>query len=338
VDPLVSIVVDNYNYARFLAAALDSALAQTHPRVEVVVVDDGSTDDSLAVIEGYGSRVHPVRRSVNGGQAAALNAGFAASAGSVVIFLDADDELYPSAAADVVAALGPEVAKVHGALDEVDAAGRPLGRTNPSDAAALAEGDVRLSLLSTGRYVCPVMSGNAFPRWLLERILPIPEPEFPSSADGYLVALAGLHGPVAATAARLGRYRRHGGNVWGGVPTATSLGNQSRREMARYAALRREAAALGMHVPDRVDLNDLSGLRTRLASLRLAGGAHPVAGDTRWNLVRAAVRAAWRCADLDTRRRVVFTAWLLVVGAAPRALAQRAVTRFYAPPPRAAAA
>src|SRR5437870_10165188 len=95
-DPLVSIIINNYNYGRFLREAIDSALAQTAPNVEVIVVDDGSTDNSAAIIAGYGNRVVPMFKT-NGGQTSALNAGFARSTGDVVLFLDADDVLLPTA-------------------------------------------------------------------------------------------------------------------------------------------------------------------------------------------------------------------------------------------------
>jgi glycosyltransferase involved in cell wall biosynthesis len=58
--PLVSIIITNYNYGRYLRAAIDSALAQTYPQVEVIVVDDGSTDGSREIIEAYGKRVIPI--------------------------------------------------------------------------------------------------------------------------------------------------------------------------------------------------------------------------------------------------------------------------------------
>ena len=89
---LVSIVINNYNYARYLGDAIDSALAQTWHPLEVIVVDDGSTDDSWSVIQRYGERVRAMRQP-NGGQGAAYNAGFAASRGEWVLFLDADDLL-----------------------------------------------------------------------------------------------------------------------------------------------------------------------------------------------------------------------------------------------------
>src|SRR5215207_9122886 len=97
----VSIVVNNYNYARFLGEAIDSALAQTHPDTEVVVVDDGSTDHSREVIAGYGDRVVPVSKE-NGGQASAFNAALPVTRGEVVLFLDADDQLLPTAVAAAV--------------------------------------------------------------------------------------------------------------------------------------------------------------------------------------------------------------------------------------------
>ena len=93
----VDIVVDNYNYGRFLEAAIDSALAQRHPRTRVIVVDDGSTDHSPAVVARYGDRITAVLKQ-NGGQASAFNEGWARCRGDAVIFLDADDLLLPDAA------------------------------------------------------------------------------------------------------------------------------------------------------------------------------------------------------------------------------------------------
>ena len=82
-SPLASIIVNNYNYGRFLPDAIESALAQSYPRVEVIVVDDGSTDHSRAVIARYGARIHAVLKP-NGGQASAFNAAFAHSYGEAL--------------------------------------------------------------------------------------------------------------------------------------------------------------------------------------------------------------------------------------------------------------
>jgi glycosyltransferase involved in cell wall biosynthesis len=93
-----SIVITCYNYARFLPESIKSALAQTHPDTEVVVVDDGSTDESRDVIARYGDRVTPVLKP-NGGMASAFNHGYAVASGDVIVFLDADDTIYPEAVA-----------------------------------------------------------------------------------------------------------------------------------------------------------------------------------------------------------------------------------------------
>ena len=96
--PTVSVVIPTYNRESVVGAAIDSALGQTHPSIEVVVVDDGSTDTTLDVLSGYGDSI-VVHRQENSGVAAARNAGIAASSGAVVMFVDSDEALLPEAAA-----------------------------------------------------------------------------------------------------------------------------------------------------------------------------------------------------------------------------------------------
>lgn len=86
--PLVSVVVAAYDCERYIAAALDSALAQDYAPMEVIVVDDGSTDATAAIVESYDVRL--IKR-VNGGQGAAKNTGIAAARGELIAFLDHDD-------------------------------------------------------------------------------------------------------------------------------------------------------------------------------------------------------------------------------------------------------
>ena len=92
--PLASIIITSYNYEKFLSRAIDSALQQTYPVKEIIVVDDGSTDNSRHIINGYGDRIKPVFKE-NGGRASAMNAGFCASGGEIIFFLDADDFFSP---------------------------------------------------------------------------------------------------------------------------------------------------------------------------------------------------------------------------------------------------
>lgn len=90
----VSIIINNYNYERFLSEAIDSAINQNYQNTEVIVVDDYSTDNSRDVIASYGDKIIPVYHQENGKQAAAFNSGFAVSKGEIIIFLDADDYLF----------------------------------------------------------------------------------------------------------------------------------------------------------------------------------------------------------------------------------------------------
>ena len=95
--PTVSIVITCYNYGRYLAEAIDSALAQTLPAAEVIIVNDGSTDDTLTIAEGYAQRsaVVSVIDQRNQGLATASNNGIRASSGEFFVRLDADDRLDP---------------------------------------------------------------------------------------------------------------------------------------------------------------------------------------------------------------------------------------------------
>ena len=94
----VSTIIPVFNGARYLGEAIESVMVQTHPALDVIVVDDGSTDGSAAVAQSFGDRVFTVRQQ-NLGQAAALNAGLALATGEYVAFLDADDLWEPEKAA-----------------------------------------------------------------------------------------------------------------------------------------------------------------------------------------------------------------------------------------------
>jgi glycosyltransferase involved in cell wall biosynthesis len=92
--PLVSAIIPNYNYARYVGEAVESALAQTYPNIEVIVVDDGSTDNSLEVLERYQGRIKLIQQK-NSGVCVARNRGVEESTGEYIAFLDADDVWLP---------------------------------------------------------------------------------------------------------------------------------------------------------------------------------------------------------------------------------------------------
>jgi glycosyltransferase involved in cell wall biosynthesis len=213
-----SVVVTNYNYARWLREAIDSALAQTWPEVEVVVVDDGSTDGSRDVIESYGQRIVPVLRP-NGGQAAAINAGFERSSGDPVLILDADDVLLPTAVERAATELcDDEVAQVHWPLTVIDDESRPTGERFP--APELPGGDMRAlaARYGPGALLTSPTSGNAFARRFMDEVMPIRPAELRMCADQYLIQLAPLFGGVVAIQEPLSLYRRHATSGYASAP------------------------------------------------------------------------------------------------------------------------
>ncbi|HEY0656892.1 MAG TPA: glycosyltransferase family A protein, partial [Pyrinomonadaceae bacterium] len=92
--PKVSVIIPNYNYAKYIAETIDSVLAQTYPNLEVIVVDDGSKDDSLKILRSYGDKITVIEQK-NQGVARARNIGTAYSNGEYIAFLDADDVWLP---------------------------------------------------------------------------------------------------------------------------------------------------------------------------------------------------------------------------------------------------
>ncbi|HOM77360.1 MAG TPA: glycosyltransferase [Anaerohalosphaeraceae bacterium] len=90
----ISAVIPAYNAQKYIARAIESILRQSRPADEIIVVDDGSTDDTAAVVRSYGDKVRLISQS-NGGASAARNAGIRAAKGNWIAFLDADDEWLP---------------------------------------------------------------------------------------------------------------------------------------------------------------------------------------------------------------------------------------------------
>jgi hypothetical protein len=317
----VDIIVTNYNYARFLPQALDSACAQTHPNVKVIAVDDGSDDDSREVLAAYGGRIEVVLKE-RGGQASAVNAGAERCQGDVLLFLDADDVLRPRAAERVAAAFAanPALAKVQFRMAVVDAAGRDTGATKPSGHLRPPTGDVSRAELAHP-FDLPWLpgGGTGFRTELLRRILPIPEADYPGwGADWYLVHLAALLGPAAALEEVCADYRVHGKN--GYELDRSHLDLDHIRDSIAYAAvttaqLERLADELGIERP--APILSVSDLANRLISLRLAPRLHPTAGDRTVSLLPLAARAIGRRTDVAWPMKTLFVGWFAGLGLAP---------------------
>jgi glycosyltransferase involved in cell wall biosynthesis len=189
--PLVSIIIGNYNYDRFVGKAIDSALKQTYENVEVIVVDDGSQDKSREVITQYVNQIIPIFKE-NGGQPSNYNAGFAQSKGEIICFLDSDDIFVPEKIEKVVKIFksSEEIGWCFHSMQLIDEDNNTLPVTNTPNYIT-HKCDFR-PFINAGRIPphVPPCSGLCFRRSLLEKILPMPAPKIITNNDYYVKFMA----------------------------------------------------------------------------------------------------------------------------------------------------
>ena len=208
--PLVSAAIITYNRAHYLDGAIASVLDQTFDDFELIVVDDGSTDDTERVVARYGDRVRYVRRE-HGGKAAARNAAAELAAGDYLAFCDSDDMWYPDRLARQVRVLraDPRVGMVHGHVDVVDAQGRPLPERTAAGRAVFGAAHRKRATYASYAFDCRCLSSTVLLRrevfdavGLYDCRLPIEDYDFYLRLVlAYEVAF--LHGPALAV------YRAH---------------------------------------------------------------------------------------------------------------------------------
>ena len=266
--PSVSAIVTNYNYGHFLDACLDSLVSQTHQPVEIIVVDDHSTDSSDKVLERRKSEI-TLLRTQSRGQAAAFNLGFSAASGDVIVFVDADDMLLPDALEVALDYWADDLALLSFGLEQVDASGRGIG-LHPYSLAA-DDGDNRPRLLRnrsvSGPFLFSPTTGNLFSRAFLQAALPMPEPGWRICADAYLVRAAALWGRSRTVPRILGSYRMHGGNNYIRPDNFDTWSTQRSLRDIDKAAQALEELARWDGVPERGDAKAILRLALRLRAL-----------------------------------------------------------------------
>lgn len=128
--PKVSIITPSYNQGRFLEASILSVLGQDYPNIEYIIVDGGSKDESVEIIQKYADRLAWWVSEKDKGHADALNKGFSHATGEILAWLNSDDIYYPSAVSEAVAYLNehPEVGMVYGDALLIDNTGKATGK------------------------------------------------------------------------------------------------------------------------------------------------------------------------------------------------------------------
>jgi glycosyltransferase involved in cell wall biosynthesis len=255
-QPLVSILVSNYNYGRFIADSIKSALDQTYSNIELIICDDGSTDDSVQVIEEYvrrDSRLHLIRKA-NGGQASGFNAAFAASRGEIIALLDSDDLFLPHKVERIVADFQahPESGfGVHRVI-RMSADLRRQGVWPMSDPLPVGWYGTRL-LLDGGILPCtPPTSGLSLHRDVAERLFPLPlEHPLVSCPDQLICRLAPFLTNVTREEEALSSYRLHSSNNYGpDRVTAASFKREQEYSEALWAGQKRFLATIDPRLAD----------------------------------------------------------------------------------------
>ncbi|MEN8443452.1 MAG: glycosyltransferase [Cyanobacteria bacterium J06555_13] len=328
--PLVSIIINNYNYEAFLSDAIDSALSQTYDNVEVIVVDDGSTDGSREIIKGYGDRITPIFQA-NAKQGAAFNNGFAHSKGDIILFLDSDDYLFEKALEKIVEVWTPEVSKVHYRLQIVDTQGNSQGPCYPPRNLSLASGEVWKELFEKGAYTGVSTSGNAISRHALAQVSPIPE-IYKLTSDDYLSTLIPFYGEVIAIEQPLAAYRIHTSNQWALV---TVSGDRFHRFVHHHNQSQNlivmQSKKMNYTLPDDLEERNAGYVWCRLSSLRLGPNKHPKEKDTSLKLMYWGIRSLWKYSDFNIKKRLIYSIWFVWVAIMPLPLAKVAITWLYVP-------
>lgn len=224
--PLVSIIITNYNYGKYIIPCIESVAAQTYPSWECFVVDDVSTDGSMDLVENFLEK-HPlkerftvIRRTQNGGQMDAFRNGLELSKGSLCTMLDADDVLLNDFLdTHVRLHLGRKaVAFTSTNQYQIDGSGAVLAGDHPDHQ---GKGKLRYVpdlVFEKGFWIWATASSMVFRTATLKLIMPKPDVTFRICADYYIAQFANLLGNSLLEPTIHGCYRRHGENNFGDNP------------------------------------------------------------------------------------------------------------------------
>jgi glycosyltransferase involved in cell wall biosynthesis len=325
----ISVIITNYNYEQYVGEAIDSVLKQTRKADEIIVLDDGSTDRSRDRIATYGNRVRAVFQS-NEGIKAVSNTAYSLSTGKLVIYLDADDVLYPTALERIAQAYGAGIAKLQYDLDVVDSQRKPLGRRYCNFPGATSAQETARYFQRNGTYIWPVTSGNAYAREFLEKVMPFTPPV---SHDGVLNTIAPLYGRVVTIPEALGQYRLHLNNISrvdavGKINIVPDFASRIQIRKLELQMLREHADRLGCKLPEDILDRELVFVNYRLMARKIGlEDEGDVARSLLW-LWWKGVIVAFRT-PITSSARIKHLLWVNAVTIAPGPLARLLINLRY---------
>jgi glycosyltransferase involved in cell wall biosynthesis len=211
--PLVTALINTFNYARYLPFAINSVLAQTYDNIEIIVVDDGSFDHTAEVLAQYGDRVKVIVTE-NGGQGHAFNVGIAAAKGELLMLLDADDTWLPNKVERMVALArdNPDCGLLYHKYVNVDLVGNEWREAHPE---WMINGNFRDAFLrSGGQYWHPITSVLTLRTDFARTLVPLPTYAVREGADSILCDCSMLLTNIATIPTVLSRRLLHGSNLY----------------------------------------------------------------------------------------------------------------------------
>lgn len=321
---LVSIIITNFNYEKFVETAIESALALQWDHIEVIVVDDGSTDRSPDIIEAFVPRITLLRQE-HAGQRIAYNTGFKASQGELIVFLDADDTLEPSIIREVAPLVAKGVAKIQVQMNIIDSAGVSVGSHFPQYKIIPTPESIRAWYLCSGSYPTPPGSGNLYTRSYLEKLFPLDD-SCGEAGDSACIAAAPLLGDVHSIPKPLVNYRVHGANDGA---FSQLVVDRFAREVTRalkcfdYAKRTAVRAGLGF-APDAI-MKSTIVLPYRISSFRLTPEIHPIRNDSRLRILADAWQGFTTPQGQTSTSNLVIGVWAMLALSLPLFAARRLI-------------
>jgi len=257
---LVTALINTYNYGRYLPFAINSILNQTYPNIEIVVVDDGSTDHTPEVLAQYADKVRAIRTE-NGGQGHAFNIGIPQARGELVMLLDADDVWLPEKVERIVelAANHPKAGMLYHRFQNIDSYGIKQDFVFPP---SIVSGDYRARYLRAGaHWWCPITSVLTFRTDHIRRALPIPTYAVREGADTVITDFCAMTTEIASLPDVLALRRLHGANhyatgreVW--YRSKEIRESDVRRVEWRLFSIRQIMKRLGVEFEPNMDRNE----------------------------------------------------------------------------------
>lgn len=330
----LSVVIPNYNYAKYVGAAINSALNVSWPRVEVIVVDDGSTDSSVEVISEFADRIVFLKQA-NAGQMQSCVNGFRRSTGDVIIFLDSDDALHPDVMIEIAARWSEKVSKFQFQMRTIDADGNPTGNILPQFFVSPTPQQIRKWVTAAGTYPTPPGSGNAYSRFVVDRVFRFESDFVDRAPDSYLVTAAPAYGDVITIPKPLVDYRVHGLNHGAFLNLEDSrFAREVDVTQRRHKFLTEVADSVGLRVAADALSKNMQFLCLRAASFALRPDLHPIAEDRATRIFSDSFRALACPQGFSYSQRASLFLWTMFVLLGPHGLSRVLASWRYAPTSR----